>query len=98
MSRHKAEKSPQQMTIECHDIFEVCHDTIRQDNFLVVTKAKAAEGELCREKINLYHDKDQAELRKLCHDIEIVCRDIESAERRNNVTTLGNYVATNFLA
>ena len=98
MSRHKAEKSPQQITIECCDIFEVCHDTIRQDNFLVVTKAKAGKGELCRDKINLCCDKDQDELRKLCRDIEIVCCDIESAERRNNVTTLGNYVAKNFLA
>ena len=32
MSRHKAEKSPQKMTVECRDIFEVYRDIIRQDN------------------------------------------------------------------
>ena len=80
MSRYKAKKSAQQITVECHDIFEVCCDTIRKDNFIVATKVKAAEGELCR-------NKDQVELRnrnyfsrhrkcrrkKQCHDIRKLC-------------------------
>ena len=75
MSRLKAEKSPQKITIECHDIFEVSHDTIRQDNFIVATKAKAAEAELCRDNTIFSCDKDQAGSFELCRDKIIFCLD-----------------------